>query len=85
MPIARNSSPKRLERRRLAVVSCMVLIFCAAIVFIPTASLAQQSTGSLSGIVTDSTGAVIPGAKIILLNQSNGITRESQSNSTGGT
>jgi hypothetical protein len=43
----------------------------------------QVATGSLSGIVTDATGAVVPNAKIQMRNQLNGTVRETVSNSVG--
>ncbi len=36
---------------------------------------AQITTGTVSGNVTDSTGAAIPGASVVILNENNGVTR----------
>src|SRR5271165_515099 len=44
---------------------------------------AQNATGSIGGTVTDASGAVIPGAKIVLKNEGDGVTRESVSNGAG--
>ena len=44
---------------------------------------AQGTTATVSGTVSDSGGAVIPGAKIVVLNQETGISREVQSDETG--
>ena len=44
---------------------------------------AQVSSGSLSGVVTDSTGAVVPGAKVVLTNQATNATRDTISNGSG--
>jgi hypothetical protein len=46
-----------------------VLFVCAA-----TAALAQAGRGSISGLVTDPSGAIVPGAKITLLNHATGVT-----------
>ncbi len=44
---------------------------------------AQGTTATVSGTVSDSGGAVIPGAKIVILNEETGISRELQSDETG--
>ena len=41
----------------------------------PSAAFAQAVTGTLLGTVTDSTGAVIAGAKVTVTNQNTGLTR----------
>jgi hypothetical protein len=46
-------------------------------------AFAQNATGSIGGTVTDASGAIIPGAKIVLRNEGNGVTRESVSDSAG--
>jgi Carboxypeptidase regulatory-like domain len=46
-------------------------------------AFAQNATGSIGGTVTDASGAVVPGAKIVLKNEGNGVTRDSVSNSAG--
>ncbi len=45
---------------------------------------AQVDQGSITGIVQDSTGAVVPDAQVILLNTDQGITLETHSTSSGG-
>lgn len=42
-----------------------------------------QSTGSLQGTVTDSTGAVVPNAKVIVTNEGTGVTHTVQTTSSG--
>src|ERR1700722_5187344 len=44
---------------------------------------AQVTTGTISGTLTDSTGSVVPGAKVVILNESTGITRETTTNGAG--
>jgi hypothetical protein len=44
---------------------------------------AQSGIGSIQGTVTDSTGAVIPGATIHVTNRSTGVAATTESNSTG--
>ncbi|MGE3956988.1 MAG: carboxypeptidase regulatory-like domain-containing protein [Vicinamibacterales bacterium] len=55
----------------------------AVLVILSAAGLAaQSSTGSLRGTVKDAQG-VIPGATVVLINESNGTTRETVSNESG--
>jgi carboxypeptidase family protein/TonB-dependent receptor-like protein len=64
-------------RLRLGMCLFACLIAVAAI------GRAQQTTGTISGIVKDSSGAVLPGANIVLLNEETGISRTTTTNSTG--
>ncbi len=52
------------------------LLFCLS-------AFGQNATGSLSGTVTDATGAVIPGAKVVLKNDATQVTRDTISNGSG--
>ena len=44
---------------------------------------AQVTTGTISGTVKDATGAVMPGATVVLLNENTGISRTVQTDSAG--
>jgi hypothetical protein len=44
---------------------------------------AQVTAGTISGTLTDSTGAVLPGAKVVILNENTGISRTVQADSAG--
>jgi carboxypeptidase family protein/TonB-dependent receptor-like protein len=46
-------------------------------------TLAQVTTGTISGTVKDSTGAVLPGAQVAILNEDTGISRKVQSDAAG--
>ena len=64
------------------------LLFAALIPTVPlviagTQALAQSDTSSISGTVTDSTGAVVPNAKVAAKNDATGQTRNVTTNSVG--
>jgi len=48
------------------------------------AAAAQTATGTINGSVTDSTGAVIPGAKITIENLNTGVKQTTSTNAQGG-
>jgi len=56
----------------------VVLLFCGALT-----SRAQVTTGTISGTVTDSTGAVLPGTNIVIQNEDTGISRTVTTDSAG--
>lgn len=59
--------------------------------FLPAAAIcvlvltlsAQTTTGTITGTVTDPSGAVVPDAKITVMNQAQGVTREMTTNTSG--
>jgi hypothetical protein len=61
------------------------LSFMALVVVLVALSVAAlgQTTGTISGAVKDPTGAVIPGAKVTLINQASKATRTAVSNGAG--
>ena len=59
-----------------------VLLFIMLLLLRPPL-FGQQTTGSVTGIVADSTGAVIPHATVELTNQETGTTRTTVSNDAG--
>jgi hypothetical protein len=63
-----------------AAVSALLALF---VLCSPTQLKAQLVTGDLLGTVTDSTGAVVPDAKVTVKNTGTGSTRSMQSNKTG--
>jgi outer membrane receptor protein involved in Fe transport len=57
---------------------------CAAmLLFLPALVLAQTVTGTLQGTVSDSKGAVVPGAEVVIRNMETGQERTIQTNSEG--
>lgn len=57
----------------------LVLVFCCASGIL----WAQITSATLSGTVTDTTGAVVPNAKVVLKNSGSGVEREAVSNGVG--
>ena len=49
----------------------------------PELASAQYTTGRIEGIVTDSTGSVVPGATATLRNRGTNITRTTQTDAAG--
>ena len=58
-----------------------VLLF--SMVLLTAAAMAQVVTGTISGTVTDSTGAVLPGAKVVIQNEDTGISRTVTTDNAG--
>src|SRR5580704_10278150 len=58
--------------------SVSILLLCAASI-----ALAQAGRGGVSGLVTDPAGAVVAGAKVVLLNQATGVTQRTVTSSAG--
>jgi Carboxypeptidase regulatory-like domain len=58
-------------------------VFVCSLVFLVCPLLFGQATGSFSGTVTDKTGSVISGAKIVITSQTTGATRDSSTDDTG--
>lgn len=63
----------------------MYLRFCVLLVLLSGLGSAAfaQSSASLSGTVTDATGAVVPGAKVVTINQATGVESATQTDTAG--
>ena len=70
---------KKVSRSWLLLASALgLMVISAGLSFGQT-----QTTGTISGTITDATGAVIPGAKIILTNKATGQSQTTTTNSAG--
>ncbi len=69
---------KNNNRKIASMAACLLVVILLASV-----GLAQQLTGTLSGTVVDSAGAVVPNAKITMKNEGSGDIRSSVSNGSG--
>ncbi len=68
---------------RIRPAAALVMLLVAGLLLWQSPVMAQETTGSVSGIVQDSTGAAIPHASVILTNLSNKTERRTVSNGTG--
>ena len=59
------------------------MVVALLVLSLASTAFSQAVTGSISGTVKDSTGAVLPGAQVVLLNQDTGFTRTVQSDAAG--
>jgi hypothetical protein len=66
---------------RTAYARCILLIF--VLIGITSAACAQAGRGSISGLVTDSTGAIIPGTKVVAQSQATGLKLSTVSTAAG--
>lgn len=68
--------------KKLNAAYCAFLVFFSAIL-ISLPVLAQVSTASINGTARDSSGAVIPGASLVLRNIATGVTISTSTNNSG--
>ena len=61
----------------------MVGILSLLLLLLAGSAIAQVSTASVNGVIRDPTGAVVPGASIVLRNVDTAVERTSTANSTG--
>ncbi|MBK9171129.1 MAG: TonB-dependent receptor [Bryobacterales bacterium] len=56
---------------------------CLLLVLLPVAGLAQTGQGIMTGLVTDSSGAIIPGVNLRITNRATGFVHTAQTNAEG--
>ena len=69
-------------RKRSASSSCLVVLICLTLVP-PALLFGQAYFGTVSGELTDATGAVVTGAKVVLTDQQKGFHFETASDNSG--
>jgi len=67
---------------RVRGLSGVVVFFLVLVIAIPTA-IAQKTSGTITGTVTDPAGAVVPGATAVIVNANTGATRQTITNDQG--
>ena len=72
-----------LDASRIARLVLLVLLLTVAAVFWPSTAAAQVLYGSLTGSVTDSSQAAIPGASVQALNTGTGVLKQTTTNPAG--
>src|SRR5437899_11414912 len=60
-----------------------LLCVIGAIVVLAASALAQSDRGTITGTVADSSGAVVPGAKVVLINSGTSVRQETTTTETG--
>jgi len=70
-------------KTRLHRLTLRVLVFAALAATPVGSAFAQTSMGGVSGTVTDSTGAVVPGASVTLVNEATDVRSVRQTNANG--
>src|SRR5436309_3131125 len=63
--------------RKIATFVLLLVLFAAV-------ALAQQTTATLTGIITDPSGAVIPNVSVKVVNLATNVVRETTTSDTGG-
>jgi len=79
-----GSKPRRMSQRLSASVKCCSPALIVLLWFLAIASArAQQASATINGTVMDSSGAVVDGAEVTLINSQTGVSRSTVSNSAG--
>jgi hypothetical protein len=60
-----------------------LLLLCLLFLFVSSVALAQAGRGTVSGLVTDPAGALVAGARVVLLNHATGVTQHTTTSSAG--
>src|ERR1700678_4555372 len=70
------------KSRILAPINAFLAVFAVTLTFTP-ASVAQVVSATLTGTVTDSSGAVVPGAVVTATETNTGVSRTTQTRAEG--
>jgi hypothetical protein len=74
--VNKDDQMNRIRSRAARAVSSKTLLILFAIVSLCFVSDAIAQTGSITGLVTDASGAVVGGAKVTVVSNTTGVTRE---------
>lgn len=72
-----------MQNNRILGITLAKTLIVGCLALIPLSLLGQSVRGSLSGMVTDTTGAAIPGAQLIAINTETGVSLATTSTSAG--
>ena len=68
---------------RYCLIACILISMCAGFIGPLPSAFGQGATGAINGTVLDSSGAAVPGAKVVLQNTATGAQRSVLTNATG--
>jgi Carboxypeptidase regulatory-like domain/TonB-dependent Receptor Plug Domain len=68
---------------RIKPAAALLVLFVMGLLLMQSPALAQETTGSVSGIVQDTSGAVVPQASVVLTNLDDKFERKTVSNGSG--
>lgn len=66
------------------VSSCRAFLLVLLAVMAISSAYAQSDNANINGVITDPSGSAVPRAKVVLVNQANGLMRETTTNESGG-
>src|SRR5438445_13103641 len=78
-----SSTGELLSPFRFSKINHKLLCLLALLVFLPSLAFAQVDTGTISGTVRDTSGAVVPDAMVTVRNAATGAQRAVQTGSDG--
>lgn len=70
------------RRNRAVIGACVMALFAWFVLILPPSARAQ-STAAVNGTITDTSGAIVQNAKIVITNLSTGVTQTATSNKVG--
>ncbi|HEY1732790.1 MAG TPA: carboxypeptidase-like regulatory domain-containing protein, partial [Terriglobales bacterium] len=82
----KNDAPRQHQESAILMHRCIpfrISLLAFSLILLVTGALAQGTSGSLNGIVTDPTGAVAPGATVQIENPVSGYSRTAKTNAKG--
>jgi hypothetical protein len=72
-----------MRRTRSMLLALPMLVFAILFANLPARGQVSQSTGSITGTITDPQGAAVPGAKVTISNKDTGINENTETSSAG--